>query len=68
MRCRSGTFLVLLLGLAALGPSRGLAEPTRPSFLTLLSDDQRADAVGAWGNDHIPTPALDRATCAENAH
>lgn len=32
----------------------------RPNFLVLLSDDQRADTVGGWGNPHIQTPNLDR--------
>ncbi|MDP2323950.1 MAG: sulfatase-like hydrolase/transferase, partial [Gammaproteobacteria bacterium] len=34
--------------------------PSRPNILFLLSDDQRADTIGAWGNRHIQTPHLDR--------
>ncbi len=32
----------------------------RPNILFLFSDDQRADAVGAYGNENISTPAIDR--------
>ena len=32
---------------------------TRPNILFILSDDQRADAVGASGNPYVHTPALD---------
>jgi arylsulfatase A-like enzyme len=31
----------------------------RPNILLILTDDQRADALGAWGNPYIRTPALD---------
>ena len=31
----------------------------RPNILFLLADDQRADTIAAWGNDHIQTPHLD---------
>jgi arylsulfatase A-like enzyme len=31
----------------------------RPNFLFLYSDDQRADTIAAWGNEHIDTPVLD---------
>lgn len=34
----------------------------RPNILVLLSDDQRADTIAAWGNSHIQTPHLDRLT------
>ncbi|MFH0944635.1 MAG: sulfatase-like hydrolase/transferase, partial [Planctomycetota bacterium] len=36
------------------------APPSRPNIIFLLSDDQRADAVAAYGNDEIRTPELDR--------
>ena len=36
------------------------AEPKRPNFLVLISDDQRPDTVGALGNPIIQTPHLDR--------
>jgi arylsulfatase A-like enzyme len=32
----------------------------RPNILFLLSDDQRADTIGAHGNPHIRTPNLDK--------
>ncbi len=35
-------------------------QPTRPNILFLFADDQRADTIGAWGNDLIDTPNLDR--------
>jgi arylsulfatase A-like enzyme len=31
----------------------------RPNILFILTDDQRADTIGALGNDHISTPRLD---------
>jgi arylsulfatase A-like enzyme len=34
--------------------------PQRPNILFLLTDDQRADAVGAYGNRLIQTPHIDR--------
>lgn len=38
------------------------AEPAgkHPNILFLFSDDQRADTIGAWGNEHVKTPNLDR--------
>ena len=33
---------------------------TRPNFLFLVADDQRADTIAAHGNQHIETPHLDR--------
>ena len=40
----------------------GDAEPQepRPNILFLFADDQRADTIGAWGNELIDTPNLDR--------
>jgi arylsulfatase A-like enzyme len=35
-------------------------EPTPPNILWIVSDDQRADTIGALGNDEIKTPSLDR--------
>lgn len=35
------------------------AQDRRPNILFLFSDDQRADAVGAYGNPYIHTPHLD---------
>jgi len=50
--------LLTLLGLFALS-SLALAQE-KPNILFLFSDDQRADAVGAYGNRYIETPNLDR--------
>ena len=36
------------------------AEPNRPNFLVLVSDDQRPDTIGVLGNPSIQTPNLDR--------
>ena len=45
---------------AGLLASAAAQEPDRPlSVLFLLSDDQRADTIGALGNDRIQTPNLD---------
>lgn len=67
-----GQFAVLVLALvfagfgsgssthAASAGSSAPAPTTRPNFLFLLADDQRADTLHAWGNPHIRTPHLDR--------
>lgn len=47
------------LAALALGACRSQAD-TRPNFLFLFADDQRADTIAAWGNPHIRTPHLDR--------
>lgn len=55
--------LVLLPACGLTGGDRHAATtamPERPNILFILSDDQRADAVGAHGNPHIRTPNLDR--------
>jgi len=36
--------------------------PDRPNLLFIITDQQRFDTVGALGNPHIRTPALDRLT------
>src|SRR5687768_6131446 len=46
-----------LLLIAFTAPVSAAAE--RPNILLLFADDQRADTVGAWGNEHIRTPNLD---------
>ncbi len=45
----------LPLGAAA----RGAAEPPRPNLIVLLTDDQRWDTLGCYGNRIIHTPHLD---------
>ena len=56
--------LALLLGalpLAAQPASEAARPPSdRPNILFLFADDQRADTIGAWGNERIDTPSLDR--------
>ena len=42
------------------GTARGDPDPSRPNFLFLLADDQRADTIAALGNRDIHTPNLDR--------
>ncbi len=37
----------------------GVRAADRPNFIFLLSDDQRADTIAAWGNVNIDTPVLD---------
>ena len=54
-------FLLGALPLAAQPPSEAAPPPSgRPNILFLFADDQRADTVGAWGNERIDTPSLDR--------
>jgi N-acetylglucosamine-6-sulfatase len=36
------------------------AAPRRPNVLVILTDDQRADAVGLGGSRHLKTPNIDR--------
>ncbi len=46
--------LLLLLAMAA------IADDARPNVLFVLSDDQRADSLGAYGNTLTRTPNLDQ--------
>ncbi len=48
-----------LLAALLLAASLRAQEPTRPNVLVLVSDDQRADTIGALGNAVIRTPHLD---------
>jgi arylsulfatase A-like enzyme len=54
--------LVLLAFVAVACPSCHTMEstPAKPNILFLFADDQRPDTVGAFGNEHIETPNLDR--------
>lgn len=54
---RFGAAFVVVLCLVA--PSSA-AEPKRPNVVFLFTDDQRADAVGAFGHPVLKTPNLDR--------
>ena len=49
----------ILLGLVVHAVSADTKSP-RPNILFFLTDDQRADYVGALGNPQIKTPALDK--------
>ncbi len=59
----SGALVLLWVVLAAATPARGEepvpAIPARPNILFLFTDDQRADALGAYGNPYVRTPTLD---------
>jgi len=46
---------MLVIGLAGIAQGRDL-----PNVLFLFTDDQRADTIGALGNDLIQTPNIDR--------
>lgn len=50
--------LLPLLALAFCGAA-GAQDTQRPNILFLLADDHRPDALGAAGNEHIFTPAID---------
>lgn len=49
-------WLTVLMGSAVVSAE----ESDRPNVLFLFADDQRADALGAWGNPVIRTPHLDQ--------
>lgn len=63
------SLLKLLTGLALLAGPLGFLHPEsrttpeapakRLNVLVLLADDMRADAIAAYGNPHISTPAID---------
>lgn len=61
--------LALLFFLSACQPE---ITPDRPNILFLFADDQRPDAIGAYGNEFIQTPVLDRLAATgfnfRNAH
>lgn len=48
-----------LIVIAALLAGNLLADD-RPNFIFLLTDDQRVDSLGCYGNDFIQTPNIDR--------
>jgi len=54
----------LLLATLALGSAASVIaaekKDSRPNILFVLSDDYRADGIGALGNPHLKTPTLDR--------
>lgn len=42
---------------------RDILSQGRPNVLFILTDDQQFDAIGAFGNDQIQTPEIDRLVC-----
>jgi arylsulfatase A-like enzyme len=50
---------LLLLSILALQAPAAQEPDPRPNVLFLFADDQRPDAVAAFGNQHILTPAID---------
>ena len=62
---RKATRLALCFCAVALSPATPSlpadgGAPARPNILFILSDDQRADTIGAHGNPYVETPSLDR--------
>ncbi len=55
MRCLIQCLLPLALAVAALPCSAKV-----PNVLFLFTDDQRQETIGAWGNEDIRTPHIDR--------
>lgn len=58
VRLGSGLLMALLAALAAC--QRPVSEETRPNIIFMLTDDQRADALGIAGHPILETPNLDR--------
>jgi arylsulfatase A-like enzyme len=52
--------LVLLAVLPLAAAAQPPADVRKPNVLLILSDDQRADSIGAYGNRVVETPHLDR--------
>ena len=53
------TLLAGLVFLLGIGSSVAQTKAKHPNIIFLLSDDQRADTIAAWGNKNISTPNLD---------
>ncbi|MCA8989707.1 MAG: sulfatase-like hydrolase/transferase, partial [Planctomycetaceae bacterium] len=53
MRLLTGMILALLISMPAAATAKS------PNILLIFADDQRADTIGAWGNEHIKTPNID---------
>lgn len=59
------SFVLTLAGALHAAPAQDAAtaqvdEPSRPNLVLILTDDQRVDTIGAWGNQGIETPNIDR--------
>jgi arylsulfatase A-like enzyme len=37
-----------------------MPQDRRPNLILIMTDQQRFDTIGAWGYDHVLTPAMDR--------
>src|SRR5690349_16626239 len=59
MNARRCIGIVLAIAFAA-SPAFAQSAQGRPNVLIILSDDQRADTIAAYGNPRIDTPNLDR--------
>ncbi|MBN1127247.1 MAG: sulfatase [Sedimentisphaerales bacterium] len=55
----TGVGILSGLGLSSCTQARQLTAGKRPNFLVLITDDQRANAMGAMGNPIIKTPNMD---------
>lgn len=60
MRTPQTVALLVGLGLLATGPGRCRAADARPNLIFLLTDDQRRDSLGCYGNPTVRTPHIDR--------
>src|SRR4051794_18727892 len=52
--------LVAILVWVIPGPIARAQAPDRPNLIFLLTDDQRRDSLGCYGNTTVRTPHLDR--------
>ncbi len=53
-------FIVLANVVTPVTADAGTAKKKHYNILFLFADDQRPDTIGAWGNEHIQTPNLDK--------
>jgi len=53
-------FVAVLVAISAGFPLGQVLAAKKPNILFLFADDQRKDAVAAFGNPHIETPNIDR--------
>ncbi|MGF1583028.1 MAG: sulfatase-like hydrolase/transferase [Gemmataceae bacterium] len=53
---------VVILGsvVSPMAAQGGATKPKRYNIVFLFADDQRPDTIGAWGNEHIQTPNLNK--------
>lgn len=54
------TILSCLMALSVLLPVTSVAGDSRPNLIAIVTDDQGRWAMGAYGNDEIRTPNMDR--------